>query len=196
MTPLIIGVNRSAPLTPGDLTKRVAAVRDAITRNNSGYFAETDPLYWAETGGAVQRTALRWTSLNIPIGATITSCVITIYNAQNQGTPTANDTVQVGFEQTDSATQVTNSADILSRAGNIGSTINWLYSVTPNNQPNPSPDLSTILQPVIDRPGRSATFNLQAVVIAPGTATQSTQMRSYYNGASGTYPLIEIGWLA
>lgn len=195
MTPIIIGVNSVAAPTPGSLSQRVAAVRDAITRNNSGYFAETDPLYLVESTG-IQRTALRWAGLTIPVGATITSCVITLYNNQNQGAPLAADKVLVGFEQVDSATQVSSSADILTRSANIGSTIDYLYTTTPRDNPQPTPDLTTILQPVIDRPGRPATFNLQAFMVTPGTSAKSVQMRSFYSGAAGTYPLIEIAWTA
>lgn len=174
-------------------SKRVAAVRDCITRTSSGYFAETDPLYWTDPG-LVHRQALRFTGVTIPKGATITSATLTIYNHQNQPTPNAADWVAFGLEQVDNATQVTSASNMLTRFSSIGSTVNWAYSTTPRDAANVSPDLSALLQVIIDRSGWTSGNAVQFLGASNVSAVSITQMRSYYTGAAGTYALLSVDY--
>lgn len=180
---------------PGSLDVRAAAVRDAITRTSSGYFAETDPLYWTDTGGVQHRHALRFTGLAIPVGAVIQSAIVTVYNHQIQASPNPADYVTIGIEQVDNAAQVTSASNMLGRFSNIGSTVNWVYSTTALNAANPSPDMAALVQAIIDRPGWASGNAIQFLAISSATAVNVTQMRSYYTGAAGTYPRLQVDWV-
>lgn len=191
-------------VTTGQAVYRASAVRDAITRTQSGYFAETDPLYWTDSAAATShKQGLRFGSHNLvsgqqpPQGATILNAKITVYNHQIQPSPDSTDWVDIALEQVDNAGQVSSSSNFNTRSSNIGSTVRWTYAATALNAGNESPDLKTIVQAIVNRGGwNPASGAMQFFAAGNPSALHTTQMRSGYSGASGTYPMLVIDWEA
>lgn len=188
----------------GQAVYRASAVRDAISRTQSGYFAETDPLYWTDASAATShKQALRFGSHNLvsgaqpPQGAAITNARVTVYNHQVQSSPDATDWVDIALEQVDSASQVSSGGDINTRSANVGSAVRWTYTATAKDAANQSPDLKAIVQAIVNRAGWvPATAAMQFFAVSNPSSLHTTQMRSGYTGASGTYPMLVVDWEA
>ncbi len=188
----------------GQAVYRASAVRDAISRTQSGYFAETDPLYWTDASAATShKNALRFGSHNLvsgaqpPQGATILSAKVTVYNHQVQAAADASDWVDIALEQIDSAAQLSSSNDFNTRSANIGSTVRWTYSATPRDAANVSPELQAIVQAIVNRAGWApASGAMQFFAASNPSSLHTAQMRSGYTGAAGTYPMLVVDWEA
>jgi hypothetical protein len=184
-------------VTPGSIDVRVAAVRDSIT-SVSGYWGEADPLYW--TGGADYNTALWFDNCAIPVGATITSARLTVYTANNMSGATANDEVTIAAEDVDDPAILSSQSDHDTRKSNTTTaTVDWYVweangPLTDADQPVQSPDLSTIVQEIVDRAGWASGNAIMFFAQDKGTFDNSLGMRSYYNGVSASYPRLEVSW--
>lgn len=153
MTPFI-NVAWATPVQ-GSLDLRVAGTDDVhfgiITGGTSGEATKLYSPYTAQTTAIFSRFPLA-----IPNGATITSAIWDVYNSQstNDWTSPADDRT-VGCEQVDSAAAVTTRQMVVDRYTNVGSTITWSSSTnsgTNNAVPN-SPNLASIVQAIVNRPG-------------------------------------------
>lgn len=175
---------------------RVADVEDALTAAG-GYWGTSDPLYW--TGSSDYNTALRFTGCSIPQGATITSATLTVYTNSGMLGATSADEVSVAAEDVDNATQLTSITDHNTRKLNTTTaTVDW-YVWQANgpldgaDQPVVSPDISAIVQEIVNRASWASGNAIQFFAQDKGTG-QALAMRSFFNGASGTYPRLEVAF--
>lgn len=175
---------------------RTAATRDSIT-NLPGipYWEEFGPLYFISNGTG-QTTALRFTGLNIPQGATIVDARITLYAAANQSVA-ATAWVTIGTEQVDNASQLTSAANHESRKGSVGATPQWgpaAANIQAVNGPFRSPNLAAIVQEIVDRGGWSSGNAIQFFAAPNPSTVVDYQFRAYYEGVAAAYPVFEVVW--
>lgn len=187
--------------TGGSVDVRVGAVRDSIS-NLPGipYWEEYGPLYMLSDPGSApdnNTTALRFTNITIPQGATITSAKVTVWTNLNQGS-NATAWMDIGAEQVDNAAQLSSAANHEARKDNVGTTVQWgpHSGIGSADQPFESPDLSEVVQEIVDRPGWSSGNAIQFFTMANPSITVDYQFRSYYEGVSASYPRLEITWEA
>lgn len=177
------------------LTRRTAAVRDSITNLPSiPYWSEFDPLYMI-SGTPNATTALRFTDITIPQGATILDARLTVWSNLNQSN-NATAWATVGAEQVDNATQLSSAANHESRKGNLGTTLQWgpHAGLGAANLPFQSPNLAAVVQQVVGRPGWASGNAIQFFVAANPLTTVDYQFRSYWEGLADYYPRLVVDY--
>lgn len=178
------------------LDKRVAAIRDSISSvPASSYWGEVDPLYLIGNSAGMT-TALRFTALDIPKGSTIVSAQLTVYANLAQSSQ-SNAWADVGAEQADNASQLSNYANHESRKTNVGDTVQWgPHAGISQHAAFTTPDLSDIVQTIIDRSGWASGNALQFFVTPNPDTTIDYQFWSYYeqSGTPSRLPRLEIEW--
>lgn len=193
-----ISIAWAGGVEPGSIDLRVAATYDSISQTNT-YWGTADPLYWSGTS-TNQNTALRFTNVQIPVGATITSARLTVYTDDNMYGAASTQEVTIGAEAVDSATQLTSLSDHNTRKTNITTaTVDWYVweangPLSGADQPVQSPDISTVVQEIVDRSGWASGNNIQFFAADKGTGSVSLAMRSYWSGVSASYPRLEVSW--
>lgn len=173
------------------LTLEVQSVHDSLSFTDV-WWGETDPHYWISTDDD-PRDLLRFVGLDVPQGAEILEATLTVWSF-NAAIGDANDYVTVWMEQTDDAGQVASPADAWARMEEGGATLRWPTTNTGRNRPQPSPDLSELLQEIVSRPGWTAGNAVQFfAAAAPEPEHDGRQMHSYYTGSAGaTRPILEV----
>jgi len=129
--------------------------------------------------------------LNVPPGATIISARLRVTATATQaGFPnvavTAFDVGDAPVFSHGSSTPITQMAT------SLGQTVAWVAETFMSGQVHDSPDLSTIVQAIVDRPDWLA--NNHIGIHIDGTSTIGSQNRSFANFASGTPPTLEVEW--
>ena len=119
------------------------------------------------TDGGDQIVGMRWASLPVPPGVTITNAYIELTTDETTPNPTTNLTFWA--QAADSPGQfTTTTSDISNRAKTTSSAAwNGIPSWTTSGQTHQTPDLSALIQEVIDRPGWAS--NNAIAVISEGT---------------------------
>lgn len=192
MNPYVGGV--AAP-PPASIDLRVGAVEDASGFKAPSSWYTTDPLYW--TGSAVTQ-ALRFTGVTIPQGATIDSATLTVYSNANMGGATANDKVRVHGEDVDNASQIAGAADALARYANLTTAnVDWYVwqangPLAGADQPVESPDVKAVVQEIVNRASWASGNAMLFFIEDLGTHDNALAMRSFFNGASGTFPQLQV----
>lgn len=177
------------------LTLEVQAVHDSLSFT-SGWWGESDPHYWISTAGE-PHDLLRFEGLDVPQGATITGARLTVWSF-NAAADDDDDYVTVWMEQTDDAEQASDPADAWARKEAGGLTVRWATTNPGRDRPQPSPDLSDLVQEIVERPGWSAGNAVQFFARSTSDpAHDGRQMHSYYTGAAGaTRPTLEVEYAA
>lgn len=192
---------------PVTITSTVSQNADAGTRVSwgSNYWGAPDgePFYWLNRDDRVMWHNIRFSSVNVPQGATITNAVIRLaardnWTNQNHWMVKYND---FGIEQVDNATQITNSANFGSRMGNIGSTKRWYYPhTTVNGGYIYSPNLAEEVQAIVNRAGWESGnsmmfFGTTDTNTFDGWSADPTVHSYGSTGDSDLYPQLEITYV-
>ncbi len=148
--PVILGLG--VPLTPGSVDLRVGVNKYQSSSCTASWWSEDDHLYILETGEHVW-TFSRFSGVNIPKGATITSAHIEVTPRWFSGSPSGSDAIRVGVEQADDAAATTGYADIKSRFAALPATVEWSASAWVANSAASSPSLVSQVQDLVDRSG-------------------------------------------
>lgn len=135
-------------------------------------------------------SAMRYTINDIPQGASINSAYIkfTAQETQTSGTPTG----LIYAEDTDNASSIGTSDDYLTNRTATTAQVawssvgNWVAGQTYN-----SPDISSVIQEIVDRGGWAANNHL--LLLVKGTAGGQRSAHSY-NGSSGSAPQLVVTW--
>ena len=118
-------------------------------------------------GGDAYWTGLRFNENNIPTGATITSAYITFVSENNENS--AASYTFYGQDHDSSATFSSNNYDISSRVRTTAST-SWPGAPAwVKDQKHSTPDLSAIVQEIVDRPGWNSGSPLTFLIEGTGT---------------------------
>lgn len=177
------------------LTRRSAAVRDSITNLPSiPYWGQFDPLYMI-SGTPNATTALRFTNITIPQGATILDARLTVWTNLNQSN-VSTAWMTVGAEQVDNASQLSSAANHESRKGNLGTTLQWgpHAGLAGSNLPFQSPNLAAIVQQIVNRGGWASGNAIQFFTAANPATTIDYQYRSFWEGLADFYPRLVINF--
>lgn len=175
-----------------ELSFRVAAVADSISRVPAfTYWGTVDHLYFIGNSAGMT-TALRWQLTGVPSGSIILDARITLWSVLLQGN-SANAWTDIGAEQVDNASQLTNYADHGTRQSNIGDTIQYgPHSGIAADSPFTSPNLADIIQPIIDRGGWAGGNFIQFFSTPNPSTTVDYQYYSYYDGNATYYPRLVL----
>lgn len=207
MSPVILGLGASSSPPPPDPVNINATVGSS---DDGAYIAtwvswrETaDKIYIRDREGRDQNTNLRFTGLQIPRNATIQDARITLYSYSNwTGGGNGDDFVVVGAEQVDNATAITSYSAHNTRRTNVGTTVNWSIVTRTTNQALVSPDLSAVVQQIVNRggwpdgTGGAIQFFLESNQVANLAWNDSPNVQSYStNNGSQYLPLLEITYI-
>jgi len=181
-------------------TQEISTGSNDAEENNSGGSNDGDvnisgnDLEMPDDGGTNQIIGLRFTGVNIPAGSTITSASIE-FTADETDSSTV--TLDIWGEDVDDAstfTGCTNECGDISGRTKTSSQVTWSNIPSWNNgEQGPdttTPDLSAIIQEVIDRPGWSNGNNI--VFIIEGSGTNERVAESVEGGPNA--PTLTINW--
>lgn len=191
-TSSIVSITGEATVNPPLITtfeKRIATGDDDAEEGESGamYLNSSDLefVYDAYNSQGNQEVGLRFTGVTIPSGATITNAYVTF--TTDEVTTDACNLVVYGQDSDNAAQFTTSSSDISSRA-KTSSSVNWTpsgWSVVGGTQN--SPNLTSIVQEIVDRGGWSSGNSLAIVITGSGKRTAES-----YNGSSSAAPLLHV----
>jgi PKD repeat protein len=167
---------------------RITQSTDDVEENLAGsmYFDSSDlelgndPEYNGD-----QTVGLRFQNVNIPKGATITAVFLEFETDETGSSPT---TVTIAAEAVNNAPAFTSSNYNLTGRTLTLASVGWNIPVWDTiNQKHRSPDLSTVMQEVVDRGGWSANNSLVFIISGSGTRTAES-----YDGEPTAAPLLHV----
>ncbi len=171
-----------------DFNKRVTANADDGRARTSG--ADWQP---NATDGILGIAAIfvyhnfvRFTNVTIPKGAVINSAVIRL--EANTTTSGTGDRTNIHFEAADNPSAPTSGSDLVGRS--LGSAVAWddVGNWTAGNTYD-TPDLTTILQAVIDRTGWASGNAIQAHLVDDGSSGTTRYFKSHNNDSAAAAEL-------
>ena len=180
-------------LTPGSISVRVAASTDdaeeMIATGVPQYTSSDLELgYDVDYGGGTQLVGTRFSNVQIPQGATITNAYVEF--ECDVGTWTGEVPLQIWGQDADTAATFTTTTYDLSSRTSTTAIVPW--TITEQwvvDSKYPSPDISAIIQEIVDRPGWSS-GNAMAIMFT-GSGSNRREAESY-NGETGAAPLLVI----
>ncbi|XCN71800.1 MAG: CehA/McbA family metallohydrolase [Candidatus Electrothrix aestuarii] len=175
----------------GSISKRIATGDDDVEQYQTGgtmYMNSSDLELVYDGSKGNQYVGLRFTGLNIPQGATITSASIQ-FTVDETNTGTTNLTIKA--EDTDDAAAFTTSSYNVSNRTTTSEYVSWSpaswTSVGAAGADQKTPDLSDVVQEVVDRTGWSSGNDMVFIITGTGERTAES-----YNGSSSNAALLEI----
>ena len=169
--------------TPVTFERRVVAGADDAEESATGAMSLTSSDLEFVNDGSNQKVGMRFTSLTIPRGATVTRAYLQFEADEAQSEPT--NLVIQGQAADNAAVFTTTSANIASRPRTTA-TVNWsppAWAVIGEAGPNQrTPDLSTLIQEILNRTGW-ANGNALALII---TGTGHRTARAYEGKPTAT----------
>ena len=161
--------------------------------NNQVYRNSTD-LELAYDGNTRQHIGMRFQNISIAQGTTINSAYIE-FEVDEQDSGTAN--VVIFGEDTDDAGTLGNGANNITNRNRTSASVNWsIPAWTVVNSKQNSPDITTIIQEIINRPGWNSGNDL-AIIVEPGTGCNSSACQrtaESYDGENANAPLLVIDY--
>ncbi|BDD05217.1 hypothetical protein AUTU_27000 [Aureibacter tunicatorum] len=170
--------------------KRINSSMDDVEESSSGsmYTNSSDLELVADGSKGNQRIGMRFTGVNIPQGATITNAYIQFTVDE---TNTGSTSLTIKAQNTDNAGAFSSSSNNVSSRSLTSSSVSWnpagWSSVGASGADQRTPNLASILQPVIGRSGWNSGNSL--VVVVTGTGERTAEA---YDGSSSNAPLLHI----
>ena len=180
------------PVTGGETVTTSARISSSINdveedpTNGSVYTNSSDiELVYDSYNNGNQTVGLRFTGLNIPQGVTINSAYVEFTVDESQ-TGTCNLTIK--GHDTDNSSAFTTSAYSVSSRSTTNTSVNWTPSGWSSvGSKQQSPDLSAIVQEIVNRSGFSSSSAISLVVTGSGTRTTEA-----YDGSSSDAALLVV----
>ncbi len=170
------------------ITSQVSSsTEDAEERISNGYvYLNSTDLELVTDGSNLQIVGLRFNGLNIPPGAIVTNAYIEFQVDEVQSEQTS---LNIFAQAADSATGFTNSAYNISSRGKTLSQVNWnnIPTWTPIGSKQTTPDLSSIIQEVVNRPGWIENNSLVIIITGSGHRTAEA-----YDGSTTGAPRLVV----
>ncbi len=143
--------------------------------------------------GGLQIVGIRFRNINIPQGATITSAYIEF---ETDETDSGTTNLVIFGEDDDSAKQFNNSDyNISDDRTKTSAYVNWSPSSwNSTNELHQTPDISTIIQEIVNRSGWTANNNL-VIIVEPGsgcTTSSCQRTAESHEGESNAAPLLVV----
>ncbi|MBL4765555.1 MAG: hypothetical protein JKX67_09815 [Colwellia sp.] len=176
---------------------RVSSNNDAeeLISNGNMYRDSTDLEFaYDDYFGGLQIVGMRFKSVDIPKGATINFAYIEFVTDEIDSGKTS--LVIVG-EDDDSPKKFKNGKRNISKRTKTSASVNWTPSVWNSiNERHQTPDISTIIQEIVDRTGWAANNNL-VLIVEPGngcTTNGCQRTAESHDGESGSAPLLVVDY--
>lgn len=171
--------------------KRVTAGIDDVEQNASGsMYVNSSDLELVTDGTNVQTVGIRFTWVNIPQGAVITNAYIQF---QADEVSTVATSLVIRGEDADTAAAFTTANSNVSSRASTDATVHWTpaawSTVGAAGLDQRTPDLSGIVQEIVDRGGWSALNNMVFVVTGSGTRTAES-----FEGTGAGAPLLHVDY--
>lgn len=192
---IVVNSYNFAPvLVPASLDIRASTVTYAQVIGSVEFGSDWDRAYPVASSTNKRVTGWRY-QVSIPQGALIDAATLELTHSQNATWSAPNDNLEVGLEQADSTTAATNEPDAQSKSDNVGSTVTWsINGYYANGEKFVTPDLSSVLQTIIDRPGWSSGNYLTFWAISTGGGNDANQMWSVNGVTSTLQPRLEVDY--
>ena len=154
--------------------------------NNGSMYMNSSDLELTQDGSRQQLVGMRFLSVSIPQGAVITDAYIE-FETDETNSGTTNLTFRA--EDIDDAPAFTSSAYNVSNRTRTTAAVNWnnVPPWTTISEKHQTPDLSSIIQEVVDRPGWAIGNDMVIIVNGSGERTAES-----YNGESQNAPLLVV----
>lgn len=187
-------VSQAITITPPILTtveKRVAASADDAEQAASGSVSiSNSDLELAVDGSTSQTVGMRWTGLAIPQGATINAAWIQ-FTARIANSGTCNLTFQ--GQAADAAAAFTTGTNNVSSRTRTSSSVAWSPNAWASGAAGAdqrTPDLKSVIQEIVNRPGWVSGNPLAVIVTGTGTRTAWS-----YNGSASGAALLHVEYV-
>jgi hypothetical protein len=186
--------------TSGTADVRVAAGNDdaeqegADGSNPGGMYLTSSDLELvmdveSPTSGS-QQVGMRFTGVNVPAGAVITNAYIR-FRATEADSPNTNDnTADLTIRgQADNPTTFTSTANDISGRPTTSAAVAWKPSAWATGTNYDTPDLTSVVQEVVNRSGWAANQSMAFIITGSGSRSADS-----YDGSTSTAPLLHIEW--
>lgn len=178
--------------TTYNTSKRISVGSDDAEQATSGtmYLTSSDLelVYDSYQSAGNQQVGMRFTGLNIPKGATITSAYIQFTCDE---TTTGATSLQIFAENTDNAATFTTAANNISGRAKTSSSVAWSpaswTTVGQASTAQRTPELATLVQTVVNRTGYAATSAI--AIIMTGTGARIAEA---YEGSATQAPILYV----
>ena len=170
---------------------RVASNNDDAEEAQGGsmYLTSSDLELVYDTYGSQnsQKVGIRFLNVTISHGVEIKNAYIR-FTADE--TSSSNVTVTFHGEDVDDAAQFSSSSNNISSRNKTSASVDWTPDAwTSNGTTHDSPDLTTIVQEIINRSGWSSAYDMVFIVTGTGTGKRTAES---HNGSSSAAPLLHI----
>ncbi len=170
---------------------RVSASTDDAEENNVGAvnLTSTD-LELTEDGGIAQTVGMRFNNISVPNGATILNAYVQF---EVDELSTGGSSLTIVGQASDSANAFSTSASNVSSRPTTSASVSWAppawNTVNQAGLDQRTPDLSTIIQEIVNRQGWTVDNSL--ILITTGTGRRAAES---YNGEPSAAPLLHIDY--
>jgi hypothetical protein len=171
------------------LDVRVSVGSDDAEENASGSVSRTSTDLELVNDGSDQTVGLRFAGLRIPKGATITTAHIQFTADEAQSVATS---LAIRAQAADNAATFTSSSLNVSSRSRTTASASWSPAAWSTGQAGDSqrtPDLASVVQEVINRPGWASGNALAFIVTGTGHRTASA-----YEAGAAKAPLLHVEW--
>ena len=171
--------------------KRVVSGLDDVEQNASGsMYINSSDLELVKDGTNVQTVGIRFTGIDIPKGAIITNAYIQF---QVDEVSTVATSLAIRGEDADTAAAFTSVANNVSSRPSTDASVGWTpvgwSTVGAAGLDQRTPDLSAIVQEIVDRGAWSALNNMVFLITGSGTRTAES-----FEGTAAGAPLLHIDY--
>jgi uncharacterized protein YegP (UPF0339 family)/dienelactone hydrolase len=170
------------------LDVRVSSSADDAEERLSGYVGLRSSDLELVNDGGDQTVGMRFAGLDIPQGATIVSAYVQFRADESDDGATS---LQIAGEAVDNATAFVSTSGNISSRLRTGASVAWspapwtiIGEAGPDQQ---TPDIASVVQEIVDRPGWSAGNALVVIVTGSGKRVAES-----YNGLSSGAPLLRV----
>ena len=156
-------------------------------------WSNTGNEYFAKDTSVIYNSFLRWSNIAIPQGATIISAKITVKCAASTNTGVAN--INIYGNNVDDATAIPSLAAYNAAAVTTALT-NWVITSWTVGTVYDSPDITNVIQEIVNRAGWASGNALQILIKNNGSATSSVKAFTSYNTTPASSALLTIDYLS
>lgn len=181
-----------APSVPGSGTYYPAASGDdGNWYGASGWSITSSYLTFGDAATFAYNVWITFNGVEVPQGSTVTSAVLTFYNPYAEGV--GNITIALYGNDEDSPTNPTNITEANTLALTTA-TVPWTVPNFAADTYYDTPDLTSIIQEIVNRSGWAANNNLMIIIHGNIATTNYRYPNSWDQGTATKFPALAIAW--
>lgn len=141
------------PSTPFAIDIRAVSVTYAQVIGGVEFGADWDRSFPIASSTNKRVTGWRF-QVSVPQGATVDTATVELTHSENRTWSAPDTNLAVGAEQTDTTTAAANVTEANTKSGNIDTTVTWgIDGAFVTDDKSVSPNLASVLQAIVNRPG-------------------------------------------